>query len=925
MPTRIASLSLGALLAAAVFLAAAAGALAAPTQALTIDIVGSGSVQCKLGAGPAEACAAEYEEGKGVIVIASPAVHNHFTGWGAGCDSHSGAESTECHVLIGSTPRSVEAKFALNLPTISLWVNTPESPDKATLRAFLIPRATTLTECKFEYGPTTAYGQSAPCLKENGNPIGTFSESKQVTIIAHLGGLQQGATYHYRLLAANATGPETTPDGEFVATAAESSSCPNDALRVEQHSTALPDCRAYELVSPPDKQGLNIIASTSNTRAASEGTAAAFGALGAFGDARGTAVAVEYLARRSLDPDPGNNGWSTHAITPAMPSLTLFAIKGSEPRYVREFSPDLNRGAFLSFSPLTDDPWTSEALNLYRRSDLLSPGAGTWDLLSSCPLCAATETPLSPPESDVEVQTLAPRLASSSPDLERIAFQSRYGLTADAPTSKQFPLAYEWVEGVLRLAGRVPAEPASEASCDDISGPACQASPISFAGQGTGNFGEQEDHRPAMTPDVVSDGSDGHTRAFFTVPTNKAGTEIAPESYEGRLYMRLDGHATVQLDVPETPAPTEFAAAHFDDASADGTRAFFSTTQALTEEAVQGSENIYMYDANAEADHHLTLVNKGVTSGSAAISGISRDGHYVYFFMSSDHFPSVGGSSSAQLYLWHDGEIVFVGSVPGLNEELTNSPLQSQSYPSQVRVSPDGRHLLFGAFGSLLSVAGGSSKRRLYIYSADTNTLQCASCTPSAAGGFAATTYSQSVVGGLRPSIEHVSNALATDGRYSFFTTQEALLPEDTNGVSDAYVFDAASDRVHLLSSGTSPDHSYFLDASSDGSDVFIDTAQRLSGWDVDGNYDLYDARVDGGFPEPALVPAPCVGESCRPGASVPPPLAPAASAAVFSPGNPKSCARKRGTGGGGRCGGKKGHRRRHPSKPAHPKAGGAK
>src|SRR5262249_45922947 len=85
-----------------------------------------------------------------------------------------------------------------------------------------------------------------------------------------------------------------------------------------------------------------------------------------------------------------------------------------------------------------------------------------------------------------------------------------------------------------------------------------------------------------------------------------------------------------------------------------------------------------------------------------------------------------------------------------------------------------------------------------------------------------------------------------------------------TNGVEDAYEYDALTGQVHLLSSGTGEYPSWFLDASADGSDAFIITAQPLLGWDHDQAYDLYDVRIGGGFPEPPAQTGPCSSaETC--------------------------------------------------------------
>jgi hypothetical protein len=56
------------------------------------------------------------------------------------------------------------------------------------------------------------------------------------------------------------------------------------------------------------------------------------------------------------------------------------------------------------------------------------------------------------------------------------------------------------------------------------------------------------------------------------------------------------------------------------------------------------------------------------------------------------------------------------------------------------------------------------------------------------------------------------------------------------------------------------------------GGDVFFSTVDRLVGQDVDTNFDVYDARIDGGFPAPAASES-CSGEACQGALSATPAL----------------------------------------------------
>lgn len=668
--------------------------------------------------------------------------------------------------------------------------------------------------------------------------------------------------------------------------------------------------RAYELVSPADKNGGDILAYSPRTRASADGNAVGFASLIPFGDPRGTGTAVEYLAERTSE------AWLTHAITPLVPANSLKGLlAGGDAMYDGSFSPDFNRAIFTSIRPLTSDSGVEDVGNLYRRTDLRTAGRGMYELMSACPACEATGAPLPPLADTPSVAAwFLPVLAGASPDMEHVIFESLESLTTDAPAQPPlcgtagfffpFPSAvncrprlYEWDRGQVRLVGILP----DGAPAD-----------VSFAGTGIRNA--------TLTPHTISDRSDGHTRIIFTQPTDvngvtasqadplDAGTQIGINfSESGNLFMRIDEAATVQLNRSERSSADAFAPAQYLDASADGRRVFFMTSQALTNDSQVSGMKIYMYDASKpdSAPDNLTLLTPAdPQAGVDAVGmlGASDDGHYAYIVVTGN---LIRGTSvpGAESYLWHDGAIQDVGPSPdgtALFENLTDGVT---FYGRQARVTSDGRHLLFttlsgaglGGYDQTACVTNvGPGCREVYVYSADTGRVACASCNPSGAPATVmATVVAEDVHGGARIT-SYQNHPLSSDGRYVFFNTAEALVPEDTNGRVDAYEFDVQTSTISLISTGKDSSDSWFLDASADGHDVFFVTRQRLVAWDRDDAYDLYDARIGGGLPEPPRIGLACTAGTCQGPLSAPPSDVAPASSQFTGPGNVRARLRTR-------------------------------
>ncbi len=196
-----------------------------------------------------------------------------------------------------------------------------------------------------------------------------------------------------------------------------------------------------------------------------------------------------------------------------------------------------------------------------------------------------------------------------------------------------------------------------------------------------------------------------------------------------------------------------------------------------------------------------------------------------------------------------------------------------------------------------LDQSSGEPASQVYLYSADSKVLTCASCNPSGARpiGFSElpvwiTPYEQ-------------PRYLSDDGGRLFFVSFDALALRDTNGTQDVYEWEAPGEGtcvtggpayseqdggcLYLISSGQSGDLSYFLDASGGGRDVFLSSRQQLVPADEDERFDVYDARIEGAFPPPPPPPAICAGEACRPAQAAPEAASPA-SAGFVGEGNVK-------------------------------------
>ena len=133
----------------------------------------------------------------------------------------------------------------------------PISYNEATLRGE-VQTAELETEYRFEYLTQAQFEEEGESFEgAQHTPEGELASAKApVSVQAHLSSLEEGTAYRFRLLVANTAGM-AEDEGTFETLERRApQSCPNAEYRTGL-SANLPDCRAYELVTPAQTDGLS--------------------------------------------------------------------------------------------------------------------------------------------------------------------------------------------------------------------------------------------------------------------------------------------------------------------------------------------------------------------------------------------------------------------------------------------------------------------------------------------------------------------------------------------------------------------------------------------------------------------------------------------------------------------------------------------
>lgn len=797
----------------------------------------------------------------------------------------------------------------------------------ANLEAVVVPGGAATTY-RFEYLDEAAYlaeGFASPDTRSTDELGPLPADNSPHSVSATITGLEIDTAYRFRTVATNSVGAVAgEPAGSFRtqrSTVFPVQACPNQVLRIGP-AAGLPDCRGYEQATPADKGGLYAEGFADLVIAAADGSGVTFTSTAGSGiPATGGARQDTTTYLSSLDA----GSWATQRLLPPEELGEKAELLGAS-RNLR-FALVVAGHGFNSDQPGTD-------------AGLFIVDTATEDV-----------TQIVPHQSGLAFNNAFWSDAIAD-DGSRVFFEAKadLGLAPETTPPEVNLFMWERSTGEVSLAGALPADEGGGAPTGG-----------SFGGAYAWYFENTEvgGASAGLYVEAAHAASADGDQIYFT-----AGDT-------GQLYLRHGltgpGPTTVHVSRPAAGVTDPFGPrpAAFQEATPDGSHAFFTSPEKLTEDASTGGTDLYRYD---ESEDRLVDVTGGLSDAEnpngaevLGLLGASSDGSSGYFAARGAVAPGavIGGKNIYRFEEDGTGDfaLTFVAESTGEGVCKTNwSPSSfcsvgtiSEYQGKRSRVTPDGQTLVFTVGGDI------------YRYSATEEALSCISCDPTGATPVGPAELTAGFINAanfkapLALPAARLTRNVSEDGSRVFFQTPNSLVAEDTNGPADCtYLIDHPAigknlpscvdvyeweapgapggsctkaevngGCLYLLSTGKSDQGSYFMDASSDGKSAFIATTSQLVPVDRDELYDVYDVRTDGGIASQHVMPGkPCEGESCL-GAAAAPSMSPAAGSSSFSgPGNVKPKKHKRCQRNHRRCHGKNKHKSHKGKKHGQGKSG---
>jgi hypothetical protein len=606
--------------------------------------------------------------------------------------------------------------------------------------------------------------------------------------------------------------------------------CPNEQVRAETHSTGLPDCRAYELVSPPNKNGEPPVTNL-KTYVSADGARISFSSLGAFGElgSDGTGEGGEYVTARNA------TGWLTTPINPSATEFrefppeenaagtretldfdqglehTLFLDSRIDAKPVdsRFYIRDVHSGATQEVGPMLSPAavaaWTEQVAAEQDQLGVLYDGA-THDMshliFSLSPVASLTFNYLWPGDTTIGGASLYEYVGDNQTEPELIGVKNQTSLAA-AAAARHLPHIDEAAELITQCGTVLGYTKIQDSSEDNFNAISSSGESIIFTAKERG-----------------CQGAGGVTGE---------GPPVA------EVYARVGRQSTVAISEPTTGPggdceqcdESEPKRAAYQGASEDGKKVFFFSEQKMFDGS-HGEEgnNLYEYSFDGPSGHKLSFIAPelvpasqfaGGEGESGGVLSVAKDGQRVYFVSADDRLAdNVDARGKTALGASETGE-------GQLDLYVYDTAAKATRFIAPLSASDQGN---WAASNFLLKNVENSGAGGRFLLFPSTNNL-----TPDASGGANQLyLYDAEPTDGAGPTLTRIT--VGAPGTYmcaTTKTTQQGYNCDGNAGAVGASAFDPAYERKapqHL--SGADTASVAPVELSKDGSKVFFESPVGL-------------------------------------------------------------------------------------------------
>ena len=270
------------------------------------------------------------------------------------------------------------------------------------------------------------------------------------------------------------------------------------------------------------------------------------------------------------------------------------------------------------------------------------------------------------------------------------------------------------------------------------------------------------------------------------------------------------GTSTVRASIGTINGNGDFEA-EFGGASSSGARIFFETEERLRPVDTDDVSDVYQ-----RFDGKTSLISQGPNSANgdffSSFHGNSTDGTRV-FFSTPEQLVASDSDSVSDIYMRQGTTTtrVSVGAINGSGEFVASFRENSS----------DGSVVVFATEEALVA---GDTDSSLDVY--------------RRAGGVTSHVSTGDINGD--GAFESVFRGMSANGSVLYFETQEALVTEDTDNVTDVYSWE--NGETFLMSIGNGNSHSNYAGCTPDGRAVFWESLEQVMLSDTDTERDVYGA-----------------------------------------------------------------------------------